>query len=251
MFVTLIIQQAKLTAIFTQNLRLQCKSRHVQTLHMPRPTLQSQILPQSNLRNYTLCIYVLTFFGRESNIYYTTSSMHTCINGGTGGSSPLSIRSPTPDPSGGRSKLGEKPCENLAPSPGVSTLMHVYACMSSTFYQNNMPCVPCQISRVWLIQKTHFPPLHITYIHTYSTLMYSYTITCKATLILAMAYIIILCRPIWSIYGLSRQGIKLTFYHSTRCNSRTTVITEVDNDFLGKIASLFLEVEIMQYQQSY
>ena len=105
---TLIIQQAKLTAIFTQNLRLQCKSRHVQTLHMPRPTLQSQILPQSNLRNYTLCIYVLTFFGRESNIYYTTSSMHTCINRGTGGSFPPSLRSPTPEPSGGRSKLGEK-----------------------------------------------------------------------------------------------------------------------------------------------
>ena len=127
--------------------------------------------------------------------------------------------------------------------------MHVYACMSSTFYQNNMPCVPCQISRVWLIQKTHFTYyIHCTYIYTYSTLMYSCTITCKATLILAMAYIIILCRPIWSIYGLSRQGIKLTFYHSTRCNSRTTVITEVDNDFFGKIATLFLEVEIMQYQ---
>ena len=64
--------------------------------------------------------------------------------------------------------------------------------------------------------------------------MYSYTITCKATLILAMAYIIILCRPIWSIYGLSRWGIKLTFYHSTRCNSRTTVITKVEHDFFGE-----------------
>ena len=143
-------------------------------------------------------MYVLTFFGRESNIYYTTSSMHTCINGGTGGSFPRAF-GVLPR----KVKIGEKTMRFWKFSP-LPWNFDPYARISSTFYQNNMPCVPCQISRVWLIQKTHFPPLHITYIHTYSTLMYSYTITCKATLILAMAYIIILCRPIWSIYGLSR-----------------------------------------------
>ena len=118
-------------------------------------------------------MYVCTYFFRQGIQYILYYIQHAYMHKRgymTGGSFPPSLPTPTPDPNPeGGQNWGEKTCdfENLAPSsPGISTLMHVYACMSSTFYQNNMPCVPCQISRVWLIQKTHFPPLHITYIHS-------------------------------------------------------------------------------------